>query len=314
MKRTLTGIAAASMVLGMTIPAAFASTSSPSYNQRTISIGSYSVGAKGIAATDPWTGHATEFMPVWYLQQGLKALGYKATWDGTNHTLKITTPDESITGLPPVTAISGDTTIYINGVAVVNAPNQLVAKDPASGHLTSYLPIFYFTKALKMVGFHSNYNGSAGSWTMTAPEKLAVTGAKSVGVGQSDTLGLTQNGTAVTSGVTWSTTGGAIDQSGNFIASAAGTYTVTASYAGQTATMTVAVHVTPASVSLTTKSNSVVGNGASTDIVTATVDDASNNAVSNYTGTVDITVPSGVTRYRVTTKLLVQEMRYRLMS
>jgi hypothetical protein len=121
--------------------------------------------------------------------------------------------------------------------------------------------------------------------------KLAITGAptSSIGIGKKVTLGLTDADKTVTSGVTWSVDGdgAVIDQKGNFVASAPGTYTVTATYDGQKATAKVVVYGQAAAVQLSKVTN-LVANGVSTETIKVNVVDANGATVSDFNGTVDV--------------------------
>ncbi len=122
--------------------------------------------------------------------------------------------------------------------------------------------MYYINNILSALGAGGSWDATKGL-TVTTPvaTKLAITGApsNSIAVGQQQAFGLTDNGQAVTSGVTWSVdkAGAVVDQNGNFIASAPGTYTVTASYEGQTATAEVVVYGQAAAVKLSVPSSLV---------------------------------------------------------
>ena len=90
-----------------------------------------------------------------------------------------------------------------------------------------------------------------------------------------------------------STSGAALQNLANggtvFDATMAGSYTVTATLDGQTATATIVVYGAPAAVKLTPASSSLVADGAATDAITATIVDANGNTVSDYNGTITVT-------------------------
>jgi hypothetical protein len=124
--------------------------------------------------------------------------------------------------------------------------------------------------------------------------KLAITGAPTngIGIGQKKTLSLTDAGKTVTSGVTWSVDGdgAVIDQKGNFIASSAGTYTVTATYDGQKATVKVVVFGKATKLQLNASSANLVANGVSMDAITIEAVDANGNVDATYDGTVNLNI------------------------
>lgn len=55
----------------------------------------------GIVATDPATGKATTFVPIWYTQQLLKRVGISSPWDGKTWTLE---PPTTVKPQPPLPA------------------------------------------------------------------------------------------------------------------------------------------------------------------------------------------------------------------
>ncbi|GGJ13726.1 hypothetical protein GCM10010885_23840 [Alicyclobacillus cellulosilyticus] len=209
MKRTLTGITAASLVLGTMVPMAMAAapktTPGVSYNQRSLTIGSYySASFKGVAAKDGQV--TTEFLPLYYLQQGLKKLGYTVKWNGTAKTLNIIPPSTVRPDLTNINAGHGTVAIQINGTTVQYAP-EVVAKDPASGVATAYVPIYYLNKVLQRLGFTTSYNGSVWSLTPSVQNvvpkisNIQVTGASS-GDGSATSPAVVVNGGTLTLSVT----------------------------------------------------------------------------------------------------------------
>ncbi|MCL6444982.1 MAG: copper amine oxidase N-terminal domain-containing protein [Alicyclobacillus sp.] len=234
MKRTLTGIAAASMVLGTVVPMTFAAAKAPTvkWNQRTITVGSYSAGVAGFAAKD--AAATTEYLPIYYVIQGLKKMGFTATWNGTTQTFAITAPSTVTVDLSNINAGQGTTSITLNGTLVQKA-TVIVEKDPASKVNTSYMPIYYVAKVLQRVGITSKYDGK--TWTLSAP--LAITSAKQTGastievdfnkaVPSGTTLKLTDaNGISYNVTTTWDSTGTVATLNTGYNLPA-GNYTVTA--------------------------------------------------------------------------------------
>jgi|GEM_PF-2780364 len=162
-KRTLTGVAAASIALGMVAPASFAATAAFNYNTRAITIGSYTKSVDGIVAQDK--SHWTEFVPVYYVMQGLKTLGYTVTWNGNTQVLNITTPSGVVPNFRNLNPGSdGTTKIEVNGTVVQNAP-RIVAQDQLTGVMTTFMPIYYLNEALKAVNVANTYDGK--TWTLT---------------------------------------------------------------------------------------------------------------------------------------------------
>ena len=101
---------------------------------------------------------------------------------------------------------------------------------------------------------------------------------------------------------TWSvspTTGATINplSSGNsaaFTPTTAGSYTVTATLNGQTATAKISVYGAATAVKLSPATASLTADGAATDTITATVVDANGNTVANYSGTATISDTAGL--------------------
>ncbi len=210
-KRTLTGVAAASIALGMMAPASFAATAAWNYNSRTITIGNYSKNVGGIVAKDK--SHWTEFIPVYYVMQGLQTLGYTVNWNGNTQVLNITTPSGVVPNFRNLNPGSdGTTKIEVNGTVVQYAP-RVVAKDQLTGVMTTFMPIYYLDEALKVVNVANTYNGK--TWTLTQSQ---VSTAPKLG---NITLAGQQSGTgtsaspAISSGASVSATAALTDASGN---------------------------------------------------------------------------------------------------
>jgi hypothetical protein len=178
--RVLTGAATISLALGTIAPAAFAATASNQYNTRTMNVGSgYTAVVNGLVAQDQ--GHATEFVPIYYLNQGLGKVGYTVSWDGNARVLNIKAP-AGVNVTAPSAAVGtpgpNQMVIAINGTNVQVAP-RVVAKDPASGTMTTYAPVYYLEQALKALGFTSTYNGQ--SWSLTVPPNTQANSNASLG-------------------------------------------------------------------------------------------------------------------------------------
>ncbi|MCF8568487.1 hypothetical protein LLE49_27595 [Alicyclobacillus tolerans] len=172
MKRTLTSIAAATLAIGTLVPVAFASTSSVTWSQKSISAGtSYSANPEGFAAQQ--SGTMTTFMPVFYVEQALRALGYTANWTG--NALIVQTPNGVKPDFSNIQVGTGNAGIYVNGT-LVKKVDTMVEGDPASGGKikTQYMPIYYIDALLQAAGVNATWNGNG--WTMQAPSTTS-TGA-----------------------------------------------------------------------------------------------------------------------------------------
>ena len=291
MKRTITGIAAVAMVLGTIAPAAFAATTSSTVGGRK------AISVNGTVVSNPYTrvakdgGVNTSFIGVWYLGQAVKAAGGDYTWDPATKIFNITAPgvDASKISIPGGVG-SGNTTIQVNGTTV-KMVNSYAWQDPAGSKsdVTTFMPIFYLGEIFSNLG-GSSWDGSAFGFKSLGT--LAITGTPSgdVGIGTKEALGATVNGTAVT-GATWSVdnSGAVIDQTGNFVASAPGTYTVTAKYNGLTATAAVVVYGQAAAYKVTSNASNLLADGTSYNTITVTAVDSNGNAVLDYSGVAAVT-------------------------
>lgn len=286
MKRTLTGIAAAAMVLGTMAPAAFAATTATAthYAKWNISLGSYNQSVSGVVAQD--SGHATSFLPIFYLEQALKGAGYTVTWSGS--ALSLTTPGTVKPDLTNLAPGNGALKIYLNGTLVQEGP-VVVAKDPNNGYKnnTSFVPVWYVEQVLKRVGFvdtatFPNWNMSAPlailSAKQTAATKVAVTFTKAVPTGT--TVTLTQNGVDYNAAVTWDSTNTVATLTTGY-SLPAGTYTVTSGTLTQTVTLAAA---TPTAINVSTKGLSTVADAT----VHYTIVDQFGNDVTSTAGTVTV--------------------------
>jgi uncharacterized protein YjdB len=105
-----------------------------------------------------------------------------------------------------------------------------------------------------------------------------------------DSTGAAVTPSNVTYSVTSSNASTAFFNNGVFTATAAGTYTVAANVGGTTVSTNVNVYGVAAAVKLSAASSSIIANGSSTDVITATVVDANGNTVANYNGNVNVYV------------------------
>jgi hypothetical protein len=252
LKRTLTGIAAVTLALGtFAAPMTAVAATKTHYNTTKV--------AKEYATTlKDITEGKTESFTVTIKDSHNKAISNALVSFSSSNTSVVTVSKSQV-----VTNKSGQATVVLTG------------KKPGTAYVTVKV------------------NGNTHTYKVTVVAgSVAITGAPTDGiaVGQKQTLGFTDNGKAVTSGVTWSVDGdGAIvDQNGHFVASAPGTYTVTASYGGKKATAKVIVYGQAAGIKLSAASANLIANGQSTETITATVVDANGNKVSNFNGTFDV--------------------------
>lgn len=113
-------------------------------------------------------------------------------------------------------------------------------------------------------------------------------GATSFAVGAQQTfkaVGLDEQGNEVAlDDVTWSATGGVINQNGEFVASTSGNVTITATAGELTGTLTATAYGKATAIKLSTPAN-IVANGSSTTTITASAVDANGNVDLGFTGT-----------------------------
>jgi protocatechuate 3,4-dioxygenase beta subunit len=173
-KKIVSSLAAATLLLGTSMASSFAAqTATTNYNIRSVSVGNYSASVNGLVAMDK--GHYTEFLPIYYVIEGLTKMGYQATWNGTEKMFSITAPagaNVSNMQLASTSPTSSQLTIALNGMAVQVAP-RVVAKDPLSGAMTTFVPIWYINQVLTMAGLSETYNGKA--WTVTTTSSTSST-------------------------------------------------------------------------------------------------------------------------------------------
>lgn len=118
------------------------------YAPTTISVlGHPAVHTQHVVAKDPWSGVETTWIPVTFVQEALKQVGFKTTWNGTAFSLIKYPPGHTLAALgnPEAhPAARNQIQIYLVAGAPPSAViPKLVAKNPASGIRTVYMPIFY---------------------------------------------------------------------------------------------------------------------------------------------------------------------------
>ncbi len=126
-----------------------------------------------VVAKDPWSGANTTWVPIYYLQQALKQVGFQTTWNGTDlvfakypanwkFDVALGNPEAN-----PIVAPAGQMQISLvaGGPPSMNLP-KLVAKDPASGVNTTYVPIYYVDSVLTHdFGMGTTWDGV--NWNLT---------------------------------------------------------------------------------------------------------------------------------------------------
>ncbi|WAH41805.1 hypothetical protein NZD89_26985 [Alicyclobacillus fastidiosus] len=289
MKRALTGIAAAAVVLGSVSPMAFAATTTSGLTKA----GQLPIVVNGSVLSNPYemtgkdSGNTTAFFPVYYFNQALAKIGYTATWDGTTHTWAITAP--GVTAAPVAGGVgTGNTTITVNGT-VVKKINTQAAKDPAaskSAAATTYLPAYYVDEILTAIGAQGTFSGQTGLKITGAAQgeaglsAIAVTGQTS-GTGSTASPATALNGGSLTLSTTLT------DANGNPLANTQVTFAISAggSYAS--------------GLSVTSNGDAVASSNSG--VVGATAADYQVYTNASGVASINVTGPSGQTAaYSVT--------------
>jgi hypothetical protein len=250
LKRTLTGIAAVTLALG-TFAAPMTAVAATKYNTTKVAH-EYATTLKSI------TEGKTESFTVTIKDSHNKAISNALVSFSSSNTSVVTVSKSQV-----ATNKSGQATVVLTG------------KKPGTAYVT-----------VKVNGNTHTYKVTVVAGT------VAITGAPTDGiaVGQKVNLGFTDNGKTVTSGVTWTVDNDAAAvQDGKFIASAPGTYTVTASYGGKKATAKVVVYGQATALQIS-GAKDIVANTASTETVTITAVDANGNPDRNYNGKADLSI------------------------
>jgi hypothetical protein len=179
-KFAVTALAIGTMTSTLMSSAGFAATAYPTHAAGIYYNGSLTESLDDLTATDPWSNNATTFMPIWYVMQVLtNKLNIQSQWNGVTGQWHITTPTGmNIGSLPTVQANSGTgvKSLYVDGQLVETFP-ALAYKDPKSGVLTTFVPIYYVGKVLSMLGVSQQWDGNTGQWNLTYGQQPPVTGS-----------------------------------------------------------------------------------------------------------------------------------------
>ncbi|WP_206831823.1 beta strand repeat-containing protein [Alicyclobacillus fructus] len=228
MKRTLSGIASAAIVLGAISPMAFAATSTSGLTPA----GQLPIVVNGQVLSNPYemvgydSGNKTGFFPIYYFSQALAKIGIQSTWNGATHTWALTDSNVNAANVQVAGGVgTGNTTVTLNGTAI-KMFNTQAAKDPAGGPVTTYMPIYYVNNILTALGIKGTFSGQTGLNITTAQNTsgsslsaISVTGATS-GSGSVSSPAVVLNGGSVTLSTTLT------DANGNPIPNTAVTFNV----------------------------------------------------------------------------------------
>lgn len=136
---------------------------------------------KHVIAKDPMSGVETTWVPIYYLQQTLKKVGFQTSWNG-----KVLTFDSYPQGWVTQAALgnleagpAGKSDMQIQLVKNANPSEnvpKLVARDPASGVETTYAPIYYINQILNYYWvMHAFWNGQDDVWSMYTQQNSPIT-------------------------------------------------------------------------------------------------------------------------------------------
>ena len=123
----------------------------------------------------------TTYIPIYYIDKLLQSLGFTATWNGTVHMWTLSN-GQSVPSLS-INGKTGNTMINVNGSNVEQNIDIIQAKDPASGVVTTFMPIWYVQQILNAMGFGTDtWNGATNppAWTLATAGATATNASKAV--------------------------------------------------------------------------------------------------------------------------------------
>ncbi|MCF8564568.1 hypothetical protein LLE49_07395 [Alicyclobacillus tolerans] len=181
-KLAVSGIALAGITLasGFAASTAWAATSSYKTAPTYIDVNGTNVSnPQHVVAKDPWGGQETTWVPIYYLQQALKQMGFQTMWNGTDLTFTKYPSNWKFNvalGNPeaiPVVAPKGQMQISLvnSGPPSMNLP-KMIEQDPASGVNTTYVPIYYLDTVLTHdFNMGATWNGAGNKWNLIPQSK-----------------------------------------------------------------------------------------------------------------------------------------------
>ncbi|MCL6637110.1 MAG: hypothetical protein K6T26_04090 [Alicyclobacillus sp.] len=165
MKKTVTGIAAASLALGALAPMAFAAASTYTPYKTSIVVNGQTLSNPYAFAFSDGSNNTT-YIPIYYVGKALEAAGFKQVWTGNTWVLSTNTKAD----FSSIDVGTGNASIIVNG-QLVKKVNTHVAKDPAGGPNavpTTYMPIYYVDQIFQAAGINFSWDGS--TWSVTSPK------------------------------------------------------------------------------------------------------------------------------------------------
>src|SRR5579875_1148530 len=116
-----------------------------------------------LSAPAAFTYQKTTYMPLFYVEQLLKAMHIQNTWTGSSWQIQA---PFTVQPLPTLNKKTGPLRIEINGRTLVGDVPKQVAVDPSSGKPTTFIPIWYIQQVLSALELHSQWNGTV--WNVQA--------------------------------------------------------------------------------------------------------------------------------------------------
>lgn len=194
MKRIFTSLFATTITMSMSVPMAFAASSTATTSATsTATTGSTTTVAASTttsASSEHWfqmqlqvdgttinTPYAiaqsdgynlTTYVPIYYVDRALSKVGYQVKWDGVTKTWSLTTTDTSL-DFSGNTVGAGNTEITVNG-KIIKKLYSVVNRDPDGGAYTTYVPIYYVTPLFQAVGATAVWNGDTRIWSITTTD------------------------------------------------------------------------------------------------------------------------------------------------
>lgn len=125
-----------------------------------------------LVAKDPLGQNQTTWVPLCYLQQALAAAGVKTMWNGRDLTV-VPPTTWTIPEVAPMIRVllKKHEMDFLMGGGQYNIAPTITQTDPASGKITTYVPIYYVNQFLQNeLGAQTNWDGT--TWTINTQNAL----------------------------------------------------------------------------------------------------------------------------------------------
>ncbi|MDQ0188589.1 glucosaminidase domain-containing protein [Alicyclobacillus cycloheptanicus] len=165
MKRMAASLAAAAMSLSV-VSLAASPAEAATYSMHTASI---VLNGKKFVSPPEFAYQGTTYMPIYYVDDVFKTLGFTDTFDGSTHpkVWKLTTPALDKLQLS-LNAHSGNINLYVNGQLCEQEIPSIAAEPPGGKQATTFVPIWYIQQIFKQLGIVDQWNGTVRKWTLTS--------------------------------------------------------------------------------------------------------------------------------------------------